>query len=168
MKKTNIFTALFTILFTFTAFAQEYKLGKVTEAELIEKEHPIDKDAVAAYLFQNGKSYFTFTQNDGFKLITEVIVKLKIYKKEGLQYANHQYSYYVANNPKEQVFFDDAATYNLVNGKIEKTKLKKEGEFSYENLVFKFLRRNGYISKLEDFKNKITDKKLSLEQEIGE
>jgi hypothetical protein len=43
--------------------------------------------------------------------------------------------------------------------------LKKEGEFSYENLVFKFLRRNGYISKLEDFKNKITDKKLSLEQE---
>jgi hypothetical protein len=45
--------------------------------------------------------------------------------------------------------------------------LKKEGEFSYENLVFKFLRRNGYISKLEDFKNKITDKKLSLEQENG-
>ena len=43
--------------------------------------------------------------------------------------------------------------------------LKREGEYSYENLVFKFLRRNGYISKLEDFKNKITDKKLSLEQE---
>jgi len=46
--------------------------------------------------------------------------------------------------------------------------LKKEGEYSYENLVFKFLRRNGYLSKLEDFKNKITDKKLSLEQEKGE
>jgi hypothetical protein len=43
--------------------------------------------------------------------------------------------------------------------------LEKEGEFSYENLVFKYLRRNGYISKLENFKNKITDKKLSLEQE---
>jgi hypothetical protein len=43
--------------------------------------------------------------------------------------------------------------------------LKKEGEFSYENLVFKYLRRNGYISKLENFKNKIADKKLSLEQE---
>ena len=45
--------------------------------------------------------------------------------------------------------------------------LKKEGEFSYENLVFKYLRRNGYISKMEDFKNKIADKKLSLEQEIS-
>ena len=43
--------------------------------------------------------------------------------------------------------------------------LKKEGEFSYENLVFKFLRRNGYINKLENFKNEIMDKKLSLEQE---
>lgn len=43
--------------------------------------------------------------------------------------------------------------------------LSKEGEYSYENLVFKYLRRNGYISKLENFKNKITDKKLSLEQE---
>lgn len=115
-----------------TSFAQEYKLVKVTQAELEEKEHPIDKDAVVAYLFKNGKSYFTYTQNEGFKLITEVIVKLKIYKKEGLQYANHQYTYYVANNPKEQVFFDDAATYNLVNGKIEKTKLKNEGEFIEE------------------------------------
>jgi hypothetical protein len=43
--------------------------------------------------------------------------------------------------------------------------LEKGGEYSYENLVFKFLRRNGYISKLENFKNKLIDKKLSLEQE---
>jgi hypothetical protein len=43
--------------------------------------------------------------------------------------------------------------------------LEKGGQYSYENLVFKFLRRNGYISKLENFKNKLIDKKLSLEQE---
>jgi len=42
--------------------------------------------------------------------------------------------------------------------------LQKEGEYSYENLVFKFLRRNGYIAKLENFKNKFIDKKLSLQQ----
>ena len=46
--------------------------------------------------------------------------------------------------------------------------LKKEGEYSYENLVFKFLRRNGYIGKLENFKNDFVDKKLSLEQENKE
>lgn len=41
--------------------------------------------------------------------------------------------------------------------------LEKDGEFSYENLVFKFLRRNGYIDKLFDFKNQLIDKSLSLE-----
>jgi CBS domain-containing protein len=43
--------------------------------------------------------------------------------------------------------------------------LEKGGEYSYENLVFKVLRRNGYLSKLVDFKNDYVDKSLSLEQE---
>ena len=46
--------------------------------------------------------------------------------------------------------------------------LEREGEYSYENLVFKFLRRNGYIQKLFDFANELTDKRLSLEQEVTE
>jgi Txe/YoeB family toxin of Txe-Axe toxin-antitoxin module len=45
--------------------------------------------------------------------------------------------------------------------------LEKDGEYSYENLVFKFLRRSGYIDRLFKFKNSLMDKKLSLEnQEI--
>jgi hypothetical protein len=31
-------------------------------------------------------------------------------------------------------------------------------------LVFKFLRRNGYIQKLFDFQNELVDRKLSLNQ----
>jgi peptidoglycan hydrolase-like protein with peptidoglycan-binding domain/predicted nucleotidyltransferase len=47
--------------------------------------------------------------------------------------------------------------------------LKKGGEFSYENLAFKFLRRNGYIQKLFDFESDILDKEFSIEQrEMGE
>lgn len=42
--------------------------------------------------------------------------------------------------------------------------LEKDGEYSYENLTFKFLRRNGYIQKLFDFQNELLDKKLSLSQ----
>ena len=56
--------------------------------------------------------------------------------------------------------------------KLLKVKLKKfrqsglddSGEFSYENLAFKLLRRNGYIGKLLDIQTKTTDKKLSIEQ----
>ena len=39
-----------------------------------------------------------------------------------------------SNTIKETVEFTDAVTYNLVGGKIEKTKLKGEGEF-VENIV---------------------------------
>ena len=49
--------------------------------------------------------------------------------------------------------------------KYRSSGLEKDGEFSYENLVFKFLRRNGYIEKLFDFKNKLMDKNLSVENQ---
>jgi predicted nucleotidyltransferase len=42
--------------------------------------------------------------------------------------------------------------------------LEGGGEYSTENLVFKILRRNGYIEKLHDFTTKILDKKLSMNQ----
>jgi hypothetical protein len=48
--------------------------------------------------------------------------------------------------------------------KFRKCGLEDMGEFSYENLVFKFLRRNGYLRKLSELKNKITDETLSLEE----
>jgi hypothetical protein len=42
--------------------------------------------------------------------------------------------------------------------------LESGGEYSYENLVYKLLRRNGYIEKLLKLKTYITDKKLSITQ----
>lgn len=55
----------------------------------------------------------------------------------------------------------------LLRKKIKKFRqsgLESGGEYSYENLTFKLLRRNGYIKKLLDLKNNITDKKLSITQ----
>ena len=43
--------------------------------------------------------------------------------------------------------------------------LKNKGEFSYENLAFKFLRRNGYLRKLSQLKNRLVDDTLSLEEQ---
>ncbi len=42
--------------------------------------------------------------------------------------------------------------------------LESGGEYSYENLTFKLLRRNGYIEKLLKLKTDIIDNKLSLTQ----
>ena len=54
---------------------------------------------------------------------------------------------------------------NLLKDKLKDYRnmgLEREGEYSYENLTFKFLRRNGYIQKLFDFTNDLMDKRLSL------
>jgi predicted nucleotidyltransferase len=56
---------------------------------------------------------------------------------------------------------------NKVKDKLKKYRtagLEKGGEMSDENLVFKVLRRNGYIQKLFDFQNEYQDKKLSLKE----
>jgi len=41
--------------------------------------------------------------------------------------------------------------------------LESDGELSYENLVFKFLRRSGHIERIFDEINKMADKELSIE-----
>jgi hypothetical protein len=132
--KTNLL--VFVLFFTFfysNSNAQEFKLGKVSIAELQEKEHPKDPSAVAAILFSKGEVKFEFSQNDGFQMFTEVKTRIKIYKKEGYDYATQEIRYYLVGNSKELISVSDAVTYNLVDGKIEKTKLKSEGEFD-ENI----------------------------------
>jgi hypothetical protein len=119
---------LFVIIFS-NASAQKFELGKVSIAELQEKVHPKDTSAVAAILFEKGKVSFEFDPNVGFLMITEVKTRIKIYKKEGYEWANKEVSYYGDSNASEKVSFADANTYNLVDGKIVKTKLKSDGEF---------------------------------------
>ena len=45
--------------------------------------------------------------------------------------------------------------------------LKDKGEYSYENLAFKFLRRNGYLKKLNDVRNELIDKSLTVEEKVS-
>ncbi len=109
--------------------AQKMELGKVTVAELEEKSHAIDPSAPAAILFRKGEVRFEFSQADGFVMKTEVKTKIKIYKKEGYEWANYSIPLYIYGGSSEKVYVSDAATYNLEAGKIVKTKMKSDGEF---------------------------------------
>lgn len=74
----------------------------------------------------------------------------------------------VLENAEDEDIDDAIKLINKYKKKISKYRtcgLEREGEYSYENLVFKYLRRNGYIQKLKEFSYKLTDKILSLEQE---
>ena len=45
--------------------------------------------------------------------------------------------------------------------------LKDGGEYSYENLTFKFLRRNEYLKKINDVRNELIDKTLTVEEKVS-
>jgi hypothetical protein len=73
----------------------------------------------------------------------------------------------VIDNAEEEELEDAKQMIKKVKDKIKKYRtsgLEKEGEYSYENLTFKVLRRNGYLQKLFDFENDLMDKRLSLEE----
>ena len=126
MKKL-IVLALF---FSLNLFSQKHELGKVTIDELKEKSCSIDTSAVASILFNVGEVRFEYSQSkESFVMSTTVKTKIKIYKKEGYDWANKEVRYYIGGSSKERVSFSDVATYNLVDGKIEKSKLKSDGEF---------------------------------------
>jgi hypothetical protein len=127
MKQLTII--LFFTLFFYNAKAQNFELGKVSVAELEEKEHAKDPSATAAILFKKGKMSLEYSKNEGFVMLTEVKARIKIYKKEGYDWANQKVRYYLGNNSKENVSFTDAVTYNLLDGKIVQTKLKNDGTF---------------------------------------
>ena len=66
---------------------------------------------------------------------------------------------------------NDETSLKKIKDKIKEYRqcgLEKDGELSYENLVFKGLRRLGSIGKILDTKKKITDKKLSVEKKLEE
>jgi len=57
----------------------------------------------------------------------------------------------------------------VIKDKLKKYRisgLDKSGELGVENLVFKVLRRNGYIEKLYNTPTKVIDKKLSLDEKL--
>jgi len=129
MKLIKPFCISIFLLLISNVTAQEFKLGKVSIAELEEKVHPKDTAAAAAILYKKGKSRIEYDQTDGFITITDVETRIKIYKKEGYSWVTNKVWYYDTSNLSEKVSFNDAVTYNLVAGKIEKTKLKSEGMF---------------------------------------
>jgi hypothetical protein len=120
--------SLIILLFSLnTATAQDFRLGMVSKQELLEKAHPADTSAPAAYLYKKGRTYFTLNGGQ-FLMNTEVECRIKIYNSKGYEYATEEVSFY-SGGKSVKVSFNDAYTYNLVGGNIEKTKLKSDGEF---------------------------------------
>src|SRR5690606_5913218 len=123
---------LFCFAFTCSLSAQHYAFGKVSKEELEEKFNPLDSSASATYWYKQRKTYIQHSQTLDFQLITEIQERGKIYNQEGFDYATVEKYLYKSGSDKEELNGLRGNTYNLVNGKIEDTKLQKDGIFNSE------------------------------------
>jgi hypothetical protein len=100
--------------------------GKVDKADLEMTSCDFEKDANAEVLFNVGKIYW----NDDLKsIINEVHKRVKIFNDHGMQQANVHLEYYSLNR-EENIIGIEAETINLVDGKIEITKLDKKSIYN--------------------------------------
>ncbi|KAF2335753.1 DUF3857 domain-containing protein [Flavobacterium daemonense] len=138
MKLGLMIVSVFMILGISKVKAQNSELGKVTIAELQEKACPKDTAAPAAILFKKGRTFFTYSNDKGFSANHVYEFKIKIYKKEGLKWADQKVRFFIGyeNLNEDRLEFSNAITYNLENGAIVKTKLDNQGAF--KNKVNKF------------------------------
>jgi CRISPR/Cas system-associated exonuclease Cas4 (RecB family) len=129
--KSSLLTIVAVLCFLNTATAQNYKFGKVSKEEILQKEHPTDPTANAAILYREIHTEFQYTNNDGFYMVTDVFERVKIYNKEGFDWASKEVELYQgSSSSKDEIIGLKAYTYYLDgNNKIEEVKLKNDGVF---------------------------------------
>ena len=162
---------LLTLLLSGNTFGQNYDFGKISKSELKEKYHPTDSSIAAAVLYKNEDISFFYSDNDGFIQQRDVHQRIKIYSKEGFDWATKKIYLYVGDSDnKETLTGLKAFSYNLVNDKIEKEKLRKDGEF--EEDYNEFTKVNSFTmpevkeGTVIEYKYRITTKSVSIDDVI--
>lgn len=99
----------------------DFRFGKVSEEELRMEQYDKDPDAEAVILYEELRTYFLI--GNQFTRMTDYFIRIKVLKAEGKEYADINLPYVFQ---RENYANLDAVAYNLVDGKIVKTPLKKQ------------------------------------------
>ncbi|TXE06847.1 DUF3857 domain-containing protein [Gelidibacter salicanalis] len=160
-------TCLLVFLIFHWSYSQDFRYGKVSTEELQEIQNPKDPEANATILYVNHKTYYDYNSNDGFVQVTDVFKRIKIYNKDGFDWATETIRVRENGSKRENVVGLKATTYNLVNGKIEETKLKKDGIFNEKVNKFlnnqKFTMPNIKEGSVVEFEYRITSPYMSID-----
>lgn len=123
--------ALLSILFfSITAFADPIKFGDISKDELKMEFYEHDSSADALVLCDYGTTKVQIDRSrGGFQVVYEKTCRIKIFNNNGYDWASESIQLYNDANIREDVTGLKGFTYNLVDGKVEKTKLSKESIF---------------------------------------
>ncbi|UII33884.1 DUF3857 domain-containing protein [Fulvivirga ulvae] len=105
------------------------KFGKIDPSEFSKNQEQFP-EAEAIVLADFGSTEFVYANDKGWQYRFDRVVRIKILSKEGYDYANISIPFYEGSGgSKEKIAGLKGATYNLVDGKIEKEKLKNDAVF---------------------------------------
>jgi hypothetical protein len=122
---TRIFLLIYILILAgVTAYSQDTRIGKISQEELEEIKHPKDTSASAAVLYRQVSVKYRYVENSGFQLVTNVRERVKIYNKDGFEYATVNKRLYRDDSDYVSMSGVKALTYNLENGAIKKIKMK--------------------------------------------
>ena len=108
--------------------ADPIKLGQIDGQDLTGAPFVADSAAAAVVLCDFGRSQLK-GYRDGLQVVFERITRIKILKKAGFEEASVEIPLYHRDENSEKITNLRGATYNLVNGKVEKTALETSGVF---------------------------------------
>jgi hypothetical protein len=113
-------------------FAQkkEFKFGKIAPEEFAIKATGLDSAAAAIKIFDVGNCYFQITSS-GFSYVFERHFRYKVLNKNGYDYANYSVPLYRGSGgAREDLYGLEAATYNMIDGKMVASKISKDAKFT--------------------------------------
>ena len=110
---------------------EKVKFGKVSKEELEMKIYENDSTAAAVVLYEEMDSRYEYDPQTFFRVVNRYFVRIKILTNEGLNQADCSIARYVGNTRQDSDVISGLSgyTYNLENGKIEKTELSKAHTF---------------------------------------
>jgi len=132
MKKLLTLLALSLVISTclLAQQAPKVKFEKVSDEELKMTTYTPDTSAVAVILYDDGTSEVKFdVSKERFMLSFDRFIRIKILKQAGTSWGNFSFPLYSSNENREAMTAVKGTTYNLENGKVVKTDMKKESVF---------------------------------------
>jgi Domain of Unknown Function with PDB structure (DUF3857) len=108
------------------------KFGKVSIDELKMNKYEHDSGAAAVVLFDKGETSFNYVQGEGFRMEFTRHLRIKVFNKNGYNYADFSIPLYQNNDNREKLMSLKGKTYNLVDGKIVEDKLVDKSIYNEE------------------------------------
>lgn len=132
MKKKIISLLIIVTVCCFGASAQKsfMKYGDIPEEDLKMTSYTNDTTAEAVVLGDYGVSLFNISEDEGFFLEYTRHTRIKILKKNGVDWADFMIRLYVGTGgDKEDIGMIKGTTFNIENGKVVKQKLERDAIF---------------------------------------